>query len=261
MNTKAANKSVIAAAVAASKGGKTQVLERKAGGAFVNVSPKGDAALPNDAHKADRLKALQAIDTAEDLFGSALVNGLIMTAQFGQTSKAEVSEGYTRCKSPDVYASWFNRGAKVAAIIGIDATVELIDKCDKLRNADDRGGSANFVKARDALGAVIQQAKTAGAKELAPKAAKAAVTFALKSASDKSATRKKSAPVVRARSTVNLAAAALEAGKGHKELAAFVKLASQTAHRLPEREGKESLHREALAALANASELWQKLAK
>ena len=223
-----------------------------------SISHKGDAALANDAHKADRLQALRAIDTAEDLLGAALVNGLIMTAQFGQTSKAEVAEGYSRCKSPDVYSSWFNRGAKVAAIIGEKATLELIDKA-----AGDGTGGAGFVKARDALGAVIKQASDAGAKTLAPAKAKAAVTFALKAAGDKSATRKaeKKNTVVRTRNQVTMAAAALEAGKGHKELAAFLKVATNAASRLPEREGREALHREAMAALQTACEKWTLLAK
>lgn len=219
----------------------------------VAIAPKGDATLANDAGKAQRLEALRNIDTAEDLFGTALIEGLRMTAVYGQTSKAEVAEGYTRCNNPDVYASWFNRGAKACAIIGLTATQKLIDKASE--------GKGGFQRARDALGSICKQAKDAGAKELAPKAANAAVTFALKSAGDKSATRAAKKTVVRARSTVNLAAAALEAGKGHKELAAFIKLASNTASRLPEREGREALHREAVAALAVACEKWQLLAK
>jgi hypothetical protein len=199
------------------------------------VSPQGDASLANDAGKAQRATVLQAIDTAEDLLGAALVNGLKMTAQYGPTSKDEVAENYTRCNSPDVYASTFNKGAKAAAIIGIEATVKLIDSA-----SGDGTGGRGYRKACDALASIITQAKTAG---------------------DKSATRKATTPVVRARSTVNLATAALEAGKGHKELAAFIKLASNTAHRLPEREGRAELHREACAALAHACELWTTLAK
>ena len=37
---------------------------------------KGDKTLANDAHKADRLTVLSNIDTAEDLLGSALLEGL-----------------------------------------------------------------------------------------------------------------------------------------------------------------------------------------
>lgn len=219
----------------------------------VVVDIKGDASLANDAGKAQRLEALRNIDTAEDLFGSALIEGLRMTAIYGQTSKAEVAEGYTRCNNPDVYASWFNRGAKACAVIGLTATQQLIDKASE--------GKGGFQRAREALASICKQAKDAGAKELAPKAARMAVTAALKTAGDKSVTRSTTKTVVRARSTVNLAAAALEAGKGHKELAAFVKLASNTASRLPEREGREALHREAVAALALACEKWQLLAK
>lgn len=216
-----------------------------------SIAPKGDAAIANDAGRVERLNALRNIDTAEDLFGTALVAGLRMTAEFGPTSKGEVAEGYTRCKSPDVYASWFNRGAKAAAVIGIAATLQLIDKASE--------GKGGFQKAREALASIVTQAKQAGAKELAPKAAKAAVTFALKSADNKSAERKAAAPkaeglVRRSPAVLKLASEAVNSGKGWAEMAAFVKLASQTAHRMPEPEGREAAGREALAALALACE-------
>lgn len=216
---------------------------------------KPDAQLATDAHKGDRAKALTAIDTATDLLGGAMVNGLRMTAQYGQTSTEEVAQYFTRCNSPKVYASWFNRGAKAASIIGEAATLELIDKVD----ANGKGG---FTKARDALGSIIAQAKDAGAKTLAPKAAKAAVTFAAKAAVDKSAVRKsKPVTVVRKRSDVTMAAAALECGRDHKAMAGFLKLAANQGSKMPEREGREALHREAVAMLQSACELWQQLAK
>lgn len=216
-----------------------------------------DSKLANTAGRAERITILSAINTADDLLGGALLAALRMTAVHGPTSKDEVAEGYSRCNNPDVYASTFNRGAKVAAIIGIDATLQLI--------ADAGEGAGAYRKACDALGSVIQQAKDAGTKQLNKSAAKLATRTAIKVAADK-ATSKKAAKVatrtvVRPQTQVTMAAAALACGKGHKEMAAFLKLASNAASKMPEREGREQLHREACAALASACEMFHMLAK
>lgn len=216
-----------------------------------------DSKLANTAGRAERITILSAINTADDLLGGALLAALRMTAIHGPTSKDEVAEGYSRCNNPDVYASTFNRGAKVAAIIGIDATLQLI--------ADAGEGAGAYRKACDALGSVIQQAKDAGTKQLNKSAAKLATRTAIKVAADK-ATSKKAAKVatrtvVRPQTQVTMAAAALACGKGHKEMAAFLKLASNAASKMPEREGREQLHREACAALASACEMFHMLAK
>ena len=223
--------------------------------AAVTVVP--DSKLANVAGRAERITILSAINTADDLLGGALLAALRMTAIHGPTSKDEVAEGYSRCNNPDVYASTFNRGAKVAAIIGIDATLQLI--------ADAGEGAGAYRKACDALGSVIQQAKDAGTKQLNKSAAKLATRTAIKVAADK-ATSKKAAKVatrtvVRPQTQVTMAAAALACGKGHKEMAAFLKLASNAASKMPEREGREQLHREACAALADACEKFHMLAK
>ena len=215
-----------------------------------------DSKLANTAGRPERLKILTAINTADDLLGGALLAALRMTAIHGPTSKDEVAEGYTRCNSPDVYASTFNRGAKVAAIIGIDATLELIASAGE--------GAGAYRKACDALGSVIQQAKDAGAKTMNKSAAKLATRTALKVAADKAAGKKAekvARAVIRPQQQVTMAAAALACGKGHKEMAAFLKLASNAASKLPEREGREELHRKACAALADACEMFHQLAK
>jgi hypothetical protein len=216
-----------------------------------------DSKLANVAGRAERLTILSAINTADDLLGSSLIAALRMTATHGPTSKDEVAEGYTRCNNPDVYASTFNRGAKCAAIIGEAQTLELI--------AAVGDGAGAYRKAVDALGAVITQAKDAGVKTLNKSASKLAIRSAVKVATDK-ATAKKAAPkvaraVIRPQTQVTMAAAALACGKGHKEMAAFLKLASNAASKMPEREGREAMHREACAALATACELFHVLAK
>ena len=221
------------------------------------VTVVADSKLATVAGRAERITILTAINTADDLLGGALLAALRMTAVHGPTSKDEVAEGYTRCNSPDVYASTFNRGAKCAAIIGESATLELIAAAGE--------GAGAYRKACDALGSVIQQAKDAGAKTLNKSAAKLATRTAVKVAADK-AEGKKAAKVatrtvVRPQTQVTMAAAALACGKGHKEMAAFLKLASNAASKMPEREGREQLHREACAALADACEKFHMLAK
>lgn len=219
----------------------------------VSINPKGDKAQPNEAYKAERIKVLDNIDTAEDLLGTALLEGLRMTVLYGATSKDEVAEHYTRCGSPEVYASWFNRGDKAQAVIGRKLALEVIDKAAATKN-----GGAAFVKARDALKAVIDTAKSSGSKQLANKPAATAVKAALALVS---APRVKASRPVKSQDSATMAAAALECGKGHREMAGFIKLASQQAHRLPAPAGREEAHRKALTALAEASEAWQVFAK
>lgn len=214
----------------------------------VSINPKGDKATADVAHKAERLAILGAIDTASDLLASGLIAGLKMTAQYGLTSKAEVAEGWTRCNSPDVYASDFNRGYKAMAIIGEKLTLELIDKAEA---ATGKGGG--YVRAKAALKAVIDGAKAAGVKELSGKAATTAVREAVaacaKPKAEKSATR---APQGQTDGT--LAKAALAMGKGHAEMAAFLLAASRAAQSFPCPEGRETAHKDALDALADAAE-------
>ena len=228
---------------------------RKPAAAAVTVV--ADAKLANTAGRAERITILTAINTADDLLGGALLAALRMTAIHGPTSKDEVAEGYTRCNSPDVYASTFNRGAKVAAIIGEAATLQLI--------ADAGEGAGAYRKACDALGSVIQQAKDAGTKQLNKSAAKLATRTAIKVAADKAAGKKAEkvarGTVVRKKAQVELAAKLYAAGQGYKEMASALKLASNTASRMAIGEGRDDLHRRACAALADACELFHVLAK
>lgn len=216
-----------------------------------------DSKLANTAGRAQRLTILTAINTADDLLGGALLAALRMTAQHGPTSKDEVAEGYTRCNNPDVYASTFNRGAKVAAIIGEAATLELIAAAGE--------GAGAYRKACDALGSVITQAKDAGTKTLNKSAAKLATRTAIKVAADKAEGKKADkatrGPVIRKKAQVELAANLVTCGKGYKEMAAALKVASNTASRLPVGDGREELHRKACAALADACEMFHVLAK
>jgi len=231
----------------------------------VSINPKGDKAQANDAHAAQRAETLGAIDTAEDLQQTALVAGLKMTVLHGATSEAEVRKHYTRCNSPAPYASWFNLGDKAQQIVGQKLALKAID------DAAERGTGSAFQRAREALSGIISRAKVAGVKELGAKLAQAAVKEAVAEARTKSemrrAAKKSATPTqtktrgVRSQDTLTMATAALECGKGHREMAAFVKLASQQAHRLPEVAGRESACRDALAALAAASEAWSVFAK
>lgn len=226
----------------------------------VTLPRKGDKEQAATAHAAQRADVLSSIDIAEDLLGTALVEGLRMTVQFGPTSEAEVRKHYTRCNSPAPYASWFNLGDKAQQIVGQKLALKAIE------DAAERGTGSAFQRAREALSGIISRAKTAGVKELGPKLAQAAVKEAIAEARTKSelrrAAKKSATPTqaktrgVRSQDTLTMATAALECGKGHREMASFVKLASQMAHRLPEPAGRESAHREALASLAAASEAW-----
>lgn len=223
----------------------------------VAVNPKGDAATADNAHAADRAKVLDAIDTAEDLLGTALVEGLRMTARFGRTSSDEVAKHYTRCNNPAVYASWFNLGNRAMLIVGEKLALDTIER------ATATGKGSMFQRAREALLAVCNTAKKSGVKELSGRAAQTAVKEAVQSAVTKADDRKTPKPTLtvvrgtKAQDAATMAAAALECGKGHRELAAFLKMASQQAQKLPELQGRETAHRAALKALADAAEAWQ----
>lgn len=231
----------------------------------VTLPRKGDKEQAANAHAAERAAILENIDTAEDLLGTALIEGLRMTVQFGPTSAIEVRKHYTRCGSPDVYASWFNLGDKAQAIVGQKLALKAITDAAAL------GTGSMFQRAREALSGIVQRAKSAGVKELgvkpATEAVKASVAEARAKAETRRATKKSTTTTVttsrgvKAQDTATMATAALECGKGHREMAAFVKLASQNAHRLPAPVGRESAHRDALAALSTACELWSVFAK
>lgn len=211
-----------------------------------------DAKMADDAHKADRARVLGAIDTAEDLLGTALLEALKMTARYGKTSTEEVAANYTRCNNPAVYSSWFNLGAKAAAIVGEKLAVDAVD-----RAVASKGKGAAFQRAREALQAIAKGAATQGVKTVDGRKATALVKEAVALASTKATERtaNKSAPKgAQGQRSATMGAAAIESGKGAREVAVAVKLASQNASRLPAPEGRETAWAEALAALQLAAE-------
>lgn len=222
------------------------------------VSIKPDAKLADVAHAKERALILDGIDAAEGLLGEALVEGLRMTVKLGQTSKDEVAAHYTRCNSPDVYASWFNLGFKAQAIVGEKLALEAIDR------AIASGKGSAFQRAREALSAIKNVAKEAGVKQVDGRKATALVKDAVKvafTAATTRATAKKSAKGAQPARTATMAAAAIESGKGAKEVASAVKLASQNASRMAAPEGKETAWKEAVAALQLAAEKFAPFAK
>jgi len=216
---------------------------------------KPDSKLADDRHAADRARILDAIDTAEDLYGTALVEALKMTAQFGRTSSDEVKAHYTRCNNPAVYSSWFNLGHRAQEVIGVKATLDLIER------ACNNGKGAMFDRCKNALGALLRDTKESGVKTLDGRKATTAVKAAVAFATDKSvvssarkADAKKATRGAQGQRSATMGAAAMESGRGAKELAAAVKLCSQNASRMPEPEGRESAWREAVQALQLAAE-------
>lgn len=214
-------------------------------------SMHGNTKHADDAHKADRALILDGIDKAEALLGDALIAGLQMTAKYGRTSTEEVAGHYTRCNNPAVYASWFNLGYRAMQVVGEKLALEAIDKAIRT------GKGSQFQRAREALSAICRKAADAGVKQVDGRKATALVKDAVALASEKSAERKvaKAAPKgAQGQRSATMGAAAIESGKGAREVAAAVKLASQNASRLEAPEGREAAWNEALAALQTAAE-------
>lgn len=218
-----------------------------------STARKNDDTQLADSHNAEqRASIIGAIQLADGNLSQAMLLALKMTVTLGATSKEEVAANWPRCNNPGVYASWFNVGHKAQAVVGQKAALELIDKAARVK------GQA-FQNAREALQAVIKSAKEQGVKELKPAAAKMATKAALaKVETPKAPTLDKSAGKrgPKLQDAATLAAAAVAAGKGHRELAAFVLLAAQHASRLPAPEGREELHAKACKALSDAAEVW-----
>lgn len=215
------------------------------------IDSKGDASLADDHNAAQRASIINAIELADGNMSQALLLALKMTVSLGATSKAEVEGAWPRCNNPGVYASWFNVGHKAQAVMGQKLALETIEKAAATK------GQA-FQNAIAALQSVIKEAKAQGVKELKPAAAKMAA---------KAAVTKVSAPKLKAPATENkrgpklqdaatLAAAAVSSGAGARELAAFVLLCSNNAHRMAAPEGREEAHRLAVKKLEEAAEAW-----
>ena len=219
-----------------------------------NQTIKPDAKLAADAGVDRRVEVLRNIDTAEDLLGTALIEGLRMTVRYGATSKDEVAANYTRCNSPGVYASYFNRGFKAQQAVGEKLALKAIDDACALK-----AKGSMFVRACDALKAIVDATREAGAAKTglkgaaATKVAKAAVVAAkAKAEAPKVVTKRGAAPV----RDVTLQRAAADMGNSHRELATFLQLASAAAHKLSAPEGRENAHKQALAALEEACDAW-----
>lgn len=211
---------------------------------------KADAKLAAERHTAERAEILRNIDTAEDLLGSALIEGLRMTVLYGATSADEVGKYYTRCNNPGVYASYFNRGHKAQLVVGEKLALDAIE-----RATAGSGGKA-FVKARDALKAIVDAAKAKGEKRLDGRAATATVRAAVQQAvaPKPQADKKPAARGTKAQDDKTLRVAANECGKGAHELATFVMLASQQAHAMNGPIGREEQYQAACRKLADAAE-------
>lgn len=215
---------------------------------------KGDADVATTAHKAERLAVLSNIETASDLMGASLLEGLRMTARYGLTSKAEVAEGWPSCNHPDVYAANFNRGYKAMQIVGEKLALEAIDRAEAAGTTARNGGG--YGRALSALKSIIDGAKSAGVKELTGRAATAAVKDAVATCAKPKDAAPAKARAPQGPNATTLAKAALDMGKGHAEMAAFLKAASLVAQSLPVPEGRETAHRDALESLADAAEAW-----
>jgi hypothetical protein len=230
----------------------TNITRAKNKATLAHGAMHGNAKHADDAHKADRELILDGIDKAESLLGDALLEGLRMTIKLGRTSTEEVGAHYTRCNNPAVYASWFNLGNRAMMVVGEKLALQAID------NAIRTGKGSQFQRAREALGAVCRKAADAGVKTVDGRKAAALVKDAVALATDKSVERKTvtttKAKGAQAPRTATLAAAAIEAGKGAKEVAYAVKLASQSASRLAAPEGRETAWAEAVHALQLAAE-------
>lgn len=213
---------------------------------------QNDSQLADDTNASQRAGIIGAIELADGNMSQALLLALKMTVTLGATSKAEVEANWPRCNNPGVYASWFNVGHKAQAVVGMKAAEEIITKAAAVK------GQA-FQNAMKALQVVIKEAKSQGVKELKPAAARMAAKSAIAALSvPKAPALNNSAPKrgPKLQDAATLAAAAIEAGKGHRELAAFVLLAAQHASRLPAPEGRDELHAQAVKKLQDAADVW-----
>lgn len=191
-------------------------------------------------HETARRCAITAMHTAEGLATAALIGAIVATAEHGPTSKEEVADCWPSCNSPAVYASKFNQGAKVAALIGIDNAVALI------RHAEELEGGRAHERVGAALSSVIAEAKDAGkSKEgLTGKAANTAVKNA-KAAAVKASAPKNKAPVKRGAAgttqadAATLRKAAEQSGRSWEELAHFIAMAAKAAGRMDKPVGRE----------------------
>lgn len=214
-----------------------------------------DSKLANVAGHDSRFKAFKAWGLADGAAGAALLGCYIAVASCGPTDATELGEARPELpqSSREAYASAFNRAAKVADLLGITATVDLI-------NAAAKGAQGRVREAvADALGGALSAARQGGIKRATKVEARKLTKAALVVVAEKAADRKAVKVAGHKRGTkspdaAKLAAAAIASGKGHREVYAAVRLASNSAQRLPEPEGREAAWKAALVKLADAVE-------
>lgn len=237
---------------------------------------KTDRTQPTEAGKPQRIAAFRAWDEAEGRQTSALLACFKVTASTGYTSPAEVAEGrdwYGRnadgeqvpSGSAVTYASTFNSAAKAAEIIGIPATIDLIDKASQGVT-----GKLHLAVA-DAMRAAVSASKAQGVTQSNATKTKAAkvVKAALATVKDKAAQREVSKAAAKATggnkrasgkqqaATLGEAATKVAASKDWAAAGASVRLVSNTMHGAAVPDGMEAQARAFLAALEAASEAAQ----
>jgi hypothetical protein len=214
-----------------------------------------DTKLATVAGHDTRVAAFRTWGKAEGTAGAALVACYLACAQTGQTDATEIGEARPELpsKSCEAYASAFNRAAKVADVLGIGATVDLIGRAVKGSQGRAREAIA------DALGAALSTARQGGIKRAtkaeASKVAKAALVAVAEKAADRKAVKvaghKRG---TKSQDTATMGAAAIASGKGAQEVYHAVRLVSNNAQRMAAPEGREAAWNAALAKLADACE-------
>lgn len=218
-------------------------------------SRKGDAAMADDRGAAERAKALQAANDADSAAGTALVACIVATIHHGATSADEVMAHFPRCNNPGVYASYFNRGHKAQAVLGIAQAQGLVDRIVK-------SGGGSFLKVREGLKAAMDAGKESTGKAGAPVKladARKIVAAAAKSADqagDKSKDAKRVTRGTRAPNEQTATAALASSGQSHKAMALSLRIMVQEARKLGAPEARESAYSDAMAALEEACDAW-----
>lgn len=236
-----------AAAAAASTAGKRRTAAKNLAVASVKLATE-------EQHETARRAAIANAGAVSETAGAALLDAIRATVNHGPTSPAEVAECWPTCNNPKVYASYFNAGHACHKIIGLDATLQLID------TAATSGKAKGFERALAALRSVRATAKAAGkTKEgLFGKEAKNAVAEAVATASEvgvkKPAAKRATAGATdTAVDSATLRKAAQESGQSWRELARFIDTAARAAARMAKPVGREDVASKAVTSLAMLS--------
>ena len=219
------------------------------------VARKGDAVKADDRGAAERAAALQAANSADAAVGTTLVACIVATIHHGATSAEEVALHFPRCNNPAVYASWFNRGHKAQAVLGIAQAQGLVDRIVK-------SGGSSFAKVRDGLKAAMDAGKEQTGKAGAPvkrAEARKIVAAAAQTANESGEKIKAAKRVDRGTRKPNestAVAAMAKSGQSHKALALALRTMVGEARKLGEPEGREAAYRDAMSALEEACDAW-----